>query len=145
MLHATVGSLVEVSAARSGEVCLLDLEAGLEHFCQHKQLHADTLLVVVEPYFKSLESGRRMIGLGRQLEATHLALVANKVSDDEGREAIHTLAGAEDVEVVAEIPHDTRVLEADLAATALLDYDPGAPAIAAIDELAERLLAGARQ
>lgn len=85
-----------------------------------------------------------MIGLGRQLEPVRLALVANKVSDDDGRAAIHELAAAENVEVVAEIPQDVSVREADLAATALLDYDSRAPAIAAIDELAERLLGGAR-
>ena len=143
MLHATVGSLVAVAAAVPGEICLLDLEASLEHFCQNKALHADTMLVVAEPYFRSLETGRRMIRLGRELALARLALVGNKVGDDSGREELHRLAASEGVEIVGEIPHDVTMLEADLGATALLDYNPRAPAIAAIDELAERLLAGA--
>jgi CO dehydrogenase maturation factor len=122
---------------------VLDIEASLEHFCQNKAIHADTMLIVVEPTFKSLETARRMIALARQLEPERLALVANKVSDAPGRAALQQLAGADDVEVLAEVPHDVTMLEADLAVTALLDYDPQAPSIVAIDRLAERLLAAA--
>ena len=101
------------------------------------------MLIVVEPYFKSLETGRRMIGLARQLTPERLALVANKVSDGRGREAVDELGATEGVEVVAGIPHDVTMLEADLAGTALLDFDPEAPSVVAIGELADVLLAGA--
>lgn len=99
------------------------------------------MLIVVEPTFKSIETARRMIALARELDPDRLALVANKVADESGREAICELGTAEGVEVVAEIPHDVTMLEADLAVTALLDYDSRAPSIVAIDALAERLLA----
>lgn len=135
--------MLAVAAQAPGELCLLDIEASLEHFSQNKALHADTMLVVVEPYFRSLETGRRMIGLARQLAPARLALVANKVRDEQGRADVARLAATENLEVAAIIPHDVRMLEADLAATALLDFDPEAPSVVAIDALAERLLAGA--
>ncbi len=116
-----------VAAEAPGELCLLDVEASLEHFCQNKALNADTMLVVVEPYFKSLETGRRMIGLARQLAPAHLALVANKVRDEQGREAVERLAASAGVEVAGVVPHDIRMLEADLAGSALLDFDRGLP------------------
>ena len=102
------------------------------------------MLVVVEPSFKSIETAKRMIALARELAPERLALVANKVTDEQGRAAVHDLAVAEDVEVAGEVPHDPTMLQADLAAIALLDYAPHAPAIVAIDALADRLLTGRR-
>jgi len=119
----------------------LDIEASLEHFRQNKAIHADTMLVVVEPYFKSLETGRRMIGLARQLAPERLVLVGNKVHDERGRAAVEELAASVGVEVAGTVPHDVRLLEADLASEALLDFDPSAPSVQAIGELADELLA----
>ena len=143
-VHFTVRNLVAVAAEAPGEICVLDIEASLEHFRQNKALHADTMLIVVEPYFKSLETGRRMIGLARQLEPERLLLVANKVHGEDGRRAVDDLAAAEGVEVAGAVPHDPTLLEADLAGSALLDHDPDAPAVAAIAELAEELLPAVR-
>ena len=140
MMHATVRSLIEAAPDAPGDVCVVDIEASLEHFAQNKAIHADTMLIVAEPYFRSLESGRRMIGLARQLEPERLALVANKVRAEEELDAVHELAGAHGVEVAGAIPHDGRLLEAERADAAPLDFDPSAPAIVAIDELARRLV-----
>lgn len=140
MQHAAVRGLVGIAAVTAGEVCLLDLEASLEHFAQSKALNADTMLVVVEPSFKSLATGRRMIGLARQLDPERLLLVANKVRDAGGRDAVNRLAAEQGVEVAGAVPHDGRLLEADQDGSALLDFDPKAPAVAAIDALADALL-----
>ena len=91
-MHATVRSVIEAVPDVPGEVCVIDIEASLEHFSQNKALHADAMLIVVEPYFRSLESGRRMIGLARQLDPERLALVANKVRGDCELAALHDLA-----------------------------------------------------
>ena len=144
MMHATVRSLIEVAPEDEGEVCVIDIEASLEHFAQNKALHADAMLIVVEPYFRSLQSGRRMIGLARQLEPAHLALVANKVRGEAELTAVHDLAASHGLEVAGVIPYDERLLDAERAQRAPLDFDPQAPALAAIDELARRLVAGWR-
>lgn len=138
--HATVRNVVHVAAEAPGDICLLDIEASLEHFRQNKAIEADTMLVVVEPYFKSLETGRRMIRLGKQLKPKRLVLVANKVWDKRSRDAVERLADEEDVEVAGAVPHDVRMLEADLACSALLDYDGEAPSVEAIHALADELL-----
>ncbi len=98
------------------------------------------MLVVVEPYFRSLETGRRMLRLGKQLEPERLALLANKVRDASEVEAVHEVAVSEGVEVAGAVPFDERLQEAERAGTAPLDHDPEAPAIAAIEELGRRLL-----
>jgi CO dehydrogenase nickel-insertion accessory protein CooC1 len=54
------------------------------------------MLVVVEPYLKSLETGRRMTGLARELAPERLALVANNLTDEPGRGDIHRLTRPRD-------------------------------------------------
>lgn len=90
----------------------MDVEASLEHFAQNKALHADTLLVVVEPYFRSLETGRRMVGLGKQLAPERLVLVANKVRDERELDAVEQLADSEGVAVAGAVPYDERLVDA---------------------------------
>jgi CO dehydrogenase maturation factor len=102
------------------------------------------MLVVVEPYFRSLETGRRMVRLGKQLRPRRLALVANKVRAERELGAVYELAASEGVEVTGIVPYDERLLEADRAATAPLDFDPEAPAVTAMDGLARDLVAADR-
>ncbi|MDQ6805197.1 MAG: hypothetical protein M3065_09575 [Actinomycetota bacterium] len=99
------------------------------------------MLVVVEPYLRSLETGRRMIGLGRQLSPERIELVVNKLRDDSELEAVHELASTTGVEIAAVIPYDGGLVSAERAGLAPLDFDPQGVAVLAIDELAGRLLA----
>ena len=119
---------------------MLDVEASLEHFRQSKALHADTIVVVVEAYFRSLETGRRMVRLGRQLDPARLVLVANKVAGERDLEPVRALGESEGVEVAGAIPYDQRLLDAERSGLAPIDLDPEAPAVAAVARLAERLV-----
>ena len=58
-------------------VTVVDMEAGLEHLSRGTDRHVDTLLVVAEPYFKALETARRCVELGRELNIPRIAAVAN--------------------------------------------------------------------
>jgi len=136
-----VRSVVAVASEAPEDVCLLDIEASLEHFSQNKALHADTMLVVVEPYFRSLETGRRMVGLGKQLAPERLLLVANKVRDEREMDAVEELAASEGIAVAGAVPFDERMLDAERSDSALVDFDPHAPAVTAIHALARELLA----
>jgi CO dehydrogenase maturation factor len=132
-----------VASQAPEDVCLLDVEASLEHFAQSKALHADTMLVVVEPYLRSLETGRRMIGLGRQLSPDRIELVVNKLRHQHELDAVHELAASTGVEIAGVIPYDPGLMTAERAGLAPLDFDSHGPAVLAIDALAERLLASA--
>ena len=123
------------------DICLLDIEASLEHFAQNKALHADTMLVVVEPYLRSLETGRRMIALGRQLAPERIELVVNKLRDRRELAAAEELASATGVAIAAVVPYDERLMTAERAGIAPLDFDPEGGAVQAIAKLADRLLA----
>ena len=138
--HAAVRSVIEVAATEEGDVCILDTEASPEHFSRGTATHADGVLLVVEPYFKSLETGRRMAVLGRDL-GLRVELVANKVRDDAEREAVRSFAERHDIPLAAIIPFDERMPAAERAGAAPLDFAADSPAVQAIAELAQREVA----
>ena len=143
-MHATVRSVIEAAAGRPEEVCILDTEASPEHLSRGTARYADGMLIVVEPYFKSLETGRRMAALGRDLGLERVALIANKIRDDAEREAVREFADANELEVAAVIPFDEQLPEAERAAAAPLDFAPDAPAVQAIGQLTRDWVANGR-
>ena len=140
-MHATVRSVIEAAANAPQEVCLLDTEASPEHLARGTARFADTMLAVVEPYFKSLETGRRMAVLAQDLGIERVALVATKIRDERELGAVRDFAAKHGLEVAGVVPFDERLPEAERAGRAPLDFDPHSPAMTAIAELAERLVA----
>jgi CO dehydrogenase maturation factor len=143
-MHATVRSVIEAAGSRPEEVCILDTEASPEHLSRGTARYADGMLIVVEPYFKSLETGRRMAALAKDLGLGEVALVANKIRDEGEFEAVREFAASHDLEVAAVIPFDERLPDAERASAAPLDFDPDAPAVAAIGRLAREWVANGR-
>ena len=137
-MHATVRSVIELAAGADEEVCILDTEASPEHLSRGTARYADVMLTVVEPYFKSLETGRRMAALGKDLGLERVALVANKIRDEAELQAVREFAASHGLEVAGVIPYDERMPEAERAESAPLDYAPDAAAVAAIADLARR-------
>ena len=143
-MHATVRSLIEIVPTEQSDVCILDTEASPEHLSRGTARYADAMLVVAEPYFKSLETGRRMAVLARDLGLRDVFLVANKVRDEHELAAVREFAEKNEIELVGSIPYDPAFPDAERAGLAPLDAAPDAPATAAVAELAERLVASGR-
>ena len=121
-------------------MCILDTEASPEHLSRGTAKYADAMIVVVEPYYKSLETGRRMARLANDLGLERVALVANKIRDDAELAAVREFAAANDLEIAGVIPYDEQMPGAERAGAAPLDFAPEANAIAAIGALADNLV-----
>src|SRR6266508_5692344 len=144
-MHATVRSVIEAASEADEDVCILDTEASPEHLSRGTARYADAMLTIVEPYYKSLETGRRMAALARDLGLERVALVANKIRDEREEEAVREFAAQHDLEFAGIVPFDEALPAAELARSAPVDHAPGSPAIAAIGELASRYVVhGAR-
>jgi len=102
------------------------------------------MLVVVEPYYKSLETGRRMAGLAQQLGLARVGLVANKTRDERDLEAVREFARRNELELLGVIPFDERMPDAERAGQAPLDFAADAPAVAAIGALAREMVGNGR-
>ena len=97
------------------------------------------MYAVVEPYYKSLETGRRMAVLARDLGLERVELIANKIRDGGELAAVREFAAHHGLEVAGVVPFDEALPEAERARRALLDFAPDAPAITAIAEFAEEV------
>lgn len=138
--HATVRGLLGEIVARTGNGrdIIVDMEAGLEHLSRGTGRHVTKFLAVVEPYYRSLETARRVRELAADLGVSSVEAVTNKVRDAADRQAITEFCAAHGLKLCGEIPYDPTLLEAERAGDPPIDFDPTSPAVAAI-----RLLAGA--
>ena len=139
-MHATVRSLIEAAGKTEEEVCILDTEASPEHLSRGTAKYADAMLAVVEPYYKSLETGRRMAVLAQDLGLDRVALVANKIRDERELQAVREFAEAHGLEVAGHVPFDEHMPEAERAERAPLDFAPETAAVQAIGQIAEGLM-----
>ena len=134
--HATVRELLAAVVAETQELTVVDLEAGLENFSRGTPRHADTLLIVLEPYYKSLETGRRVAELAREFNTKRVFGVANKVRSQGDADTITRFAGAHGIEIAGTIPHDDAILDADQTGSSPMDTKPDSPAVKAVQKLA---------
>jgi|FLYL01.1.fsa_nt_gi CO dehydrogenase maturation factor len=139
--HAIVREVVGAALSEANEAVVLDMEASLEHMRRGTVRHIDTLLIVTEPYYRALESAGRLIRLARELNIPQILGVANKVRHADEKEAIRSYLSGLEVPLVAVIPFDEQVAQADMAGKALLDTYPEAPSVRAIEALRQRIFA----
>jgi CO dehydrogenase maturation factor len=134
-MHATVRSVIETASDADEDFCILDTEASPEHLSRGTAKYADAMYAVVEPYYKSLETGRRMSALAMDLGLRRVALIANKIRDEHELTAVREFAGQHGLEVAGVIPYDEALPEAERARQAPLDFAPESPAVSAIGKL----------
>ncbi len=116
---------------------ITDMEASIEHMSRATIRHVDTMLMVTEPYFRSLETVGRMVPLAKELGIGKVWAVANKVRSERDEEIIRSYCAEHGVELGAVVPWDEAIQEADREGRALMDYDLEAPAVVAVEKIAD--------
>ncbi|MGH2767647.1 MAG: hypothetical protein ACRDIF_01645 [Actinomycetota bacterium] len=138
--HSTVRGIIENLPAGENQVTILDMGATPEPFSRGTLKPIEVLLLIAEPYYKSLEAVVRMSDLARQLEIPHIEVVANKVRSDEEAQAITEICEKNGLELLKMIPYDQIFATADLKGVAPLDLDgQTAPGILELEDLASRV------
>lgn len=118
------------------------MEASIEHLSRGTLRHVDVLLMIAEPYYRSLETLGRMAPLAAELGVPHRFVVANKVRTERDLAAIREYAERLGLELLGSVPYDEAVVEADHEGRAIFDYQPSAPAVRAIAQLVDGLFGG---
>ncbi len=141
--HATVRGFLGELVAQSPDSydIVVDMEAGLEHLSRGTGQHVSRFLAVVEPYYRSMETARRIAELAAELGVTAVGAVINKIRNDADREAVSTFCARHGLPVIGEIPYDETLSHAERAGQPPLDHDPNAPSIRAMRRLAGTLAA----
>lgn len=130
--------LLQAIPAEFGTV-VLDLEASPEHMTRSTSRHVEHMLLVAEPYFKSMETARRYHRLAIDLGIPQVSIVANKVRDDETNVVVE-FSHQHGMGVLGTIPFDPLFAEAERLGVAPYDYASDGPGVAAIQALAEEML-----
>ncbi len=137
--HATVSGMLADVSATDNLVAILDLEASPEHLSRGTTRHVDALLLVVEPYYRSFETAKRMAALAAELPIPVVGVVANKLRSADDASAIAEYCARHGLTLLGELPWSTEVLDADKAEIPVIDFDPSGPVVAAVSKLRERL------
>lgn len=136
--RAVRGLIAELTAI--GEHTITDMEAGLEHLKRGTARHVDMMLVVAEPYYRSLEAALRTCELARELAIPFVKVVANKTRSAEERAAIAAFCAQHGIEIIATVPYDDTFVTAEQRAAAPYDFAPDSPGMRAIRALADEIV-----
>ena len=137
--HATVAALLGDLGEFPESTAVIDLEASPEHLARGTVRNADVLLLVTEPYYRSLEATRRQAALATDLPISRIMVVANKLRSADDAAAVGEFCARHGLEVIAEIPWGDEVGAGDRATVPLIDAAPDGNVVAAVAVLADRL------
>jgi CO dehydrogenase maturation factor len=121
------------------EAVVLDLEAGVEHIGRGTAKQVDALLIVADSNMKSLEIAKHIYDLAAAGGMKNLHLVGNRIMNVVQEGAVRTFAKKNGLPVLALIPFDAKVTEADMRGETPL-RSKEIDAVRAIDNICETLL-----
>jgi len=134
--HRAVRGLI-AELTNIGEHTITDMEAGLEHLKRGTARNVDLMLIVAEPYYRSLEAAMRTHELAKELAIPFIRVVANKVRDEQDRSAIESFCARHGMTLIGTVAHDDTLIEAERQAMSPYDFAPGSPAVTAIRKIAD--------
>ena len=117
-----------------------DLEAGPTTPFEGYMKFADLGLIVVEPTEVSILTARRLAAI-LAVDKLPFVLIANQVRGGDGETAVRNLAAELGCEMLAVIPHDAAIEEADRLGVPPIDHAPTSPGVSAMMEAASKLSA----
>lgn len=135
--RAVRGLIAELTGV--GEHTVTDMEAGLEHLKRGTARNVDLMLVVAEPYYRSLEAAMRTAELAEELAIPFVRVVANKVRGADDASAIEAFCARHGMTLIGTVPYDEALVAAERGETSPYDFAPDSPAVAAIREIAGRI------
>jgi CO dehydrogenase maturation factor len=96
------------------ELVLVDMEAGIEHFGRGIETSMDSVLIVTEPSFDSMELTERISRLAAEVQVKRIWTVLNKVRSKHIALELTDQLGRRGVSVVGSIRYDPEVFQSGL-------------------------------
>jgi len=136
--HAVVSSLLEDLDA-PGRYVVVDMEASPEHLSRGTVRHVDSICLVAEPYYRSLETVRRMAALITELPVATMTVVANKVRSIQDEQAIREFCDRHGFVLAGVVPWSDEVMAADRARVPVVDWPAAHTVVTAVRALGHDL------
>lgn len=137
--HAAVASLLEDLGDDGDRLVVVDMEASPEHLSRGTIRHADAVCLVAEPYYRSLETVRRMAALVAELPVGRVVVIANKVRSRGDLAAITEFCERHAFELAGSVPWSEEVVTADRQRLPVIDWPAAASVVEAVAALATAL------
>lgn len=137
--HATVSALLE-DLGDPAIFVVVDMEASPEHLSRGTIRHVDALLLVAEPYYRSLETVRRMSALVAELPVARVAVVANKIRGEQDAAAVAEFCERHQLELAGSVCWSDKVVVADREGVPVFEWPPASNVVAAIRQLSTAML-----
>jgi len=96
------------------QVAVVDMEAGVEHFGRGVESGIDSVVVVVDPSFESIQIAGKVATMASELGIRNIRAVLNKVPSNEIARKLRDELAKQNVAVAGTVPHDPNILEAGL-------------------------------
>jgi CO dehydrogenase maturation factor len=112
--NAVVRALLRHLMVERNEAVVMDLEAGVEHIGRGTARAVDTLLIIADSNLKSLEIAKHIHEMSSAAEMKHVYLVGNRVMNSTQEDAIRSFAQKNGLEILALVPFDQKVIDADM-------------------------------
>ena len=93
------------------------------------------MIIVVEPYYRSLEAGMRTFKLAKELNIKHLYVASNKFTNEADENAIKEFCEKYTMPIISNIPYDSNLIEAERNEKAPYDYNIEAPSTKLLTKL----------
>lgn len=148
--HAQEGCLCSAHAAGSALLAdlgaepeiwtVMDLQASPEHLSRGTARHADFLILVAEPYFRSLEAVRLQARLAAELPNVTIGAIANKLRSPDDGQAVAEFVEGLGIPLWGCVPWSDDVTHADRERSSLLDVAPNSPAVDGIRNILRTLI-----
>ncbi len=137
--HAVVSSLLQ-DLGSPDRLVVVDMEASPEHLSRGTVRHVDTVCLVAEPYYRSLETVRRMAALVAELPVARAVVVANKVRSPADGDAVREFCDRHGFALAGTVPWSDEVIAADRARVSVVEWGTAGDVVAAVDRLLAALL-----
>jgi CO dehydrogenase maturation factor len=136
---AVIRALLRYLVVEQQEAVVLDLEAGVEHIGRGTAQQVDALLIVADSNLKSLEIAKHIHDMASAAGMKQLYLVGNRVMNQTQQDAIQSFADKNGLTVLAYVPFDPKVTEADMMGETPLK-NKEISAVKTIDNICELLI-----
>lgn len=133
--HAVVSSVLEDLGQDRDRLVVVDMEASPEHFSRGTVRHADVVCLLAEPYYRSLETVRRMASLAEELAVGRVVVVATKVRSVTDEEAVAEFCARQGLELIGAIPWTDEVGSADRQRIPVVDWPAASAVVEAVGKV----------
>jgi CO dehydrogenase maturation factor len=99
---------------QADEVALIDMEAGIEHFGRGVEASIDSVLVVTEPSFDSLELAEKINTLAAEVGVEHVWTILNKIRSRETASRLREKLEKRGISVIGSIGDEPEVFQSGL-------------------------------